>query len=62
VAAVNRSVISSQGPELSKEMLELLYGQHEHTCAMDDYIAQLSVRYGPHAKPLDISAPEAGHE
>ncbi|MGE4291223.1 MAG: metal ABC transporter ATP-binding protein [Desulfovibrio sp.] len=47
VAAVNRGVIASSGPELSKEMLELLYGQHEHTCAMDDYIAQLSQRYGP---------------
>lgn len=47
VAAVNRSVIVNSGPELTKEMLELLYGQHEHTCAMDDYIAQLSLRHGP---------------
>ena len=46
VACVNRKVISKPGPELTKEMLELLYGHHEHTCAMDEYMRELGRRYG----------------
>jgi zinc transport system ATP-binding protein len=66
VAAVNRTVICSTGPQMSKPMLELLYGRHEHTCAMDDYIAELSRRYGPVAEGapdhVPHSAPESPHE
>lgn len=58
VAAVNRTVLCRPGPELSKEMLELLYGQHEHTCAMDDYISQLSRQYGPGQEEVE---PLGGH-
>ncbi|SKA96479.1 zinc transport system ATP-binding protein [Paucidesulfovibrio gracilis DSM 16080] len=47
VAAVNRTVLTSPGPRMTKPMLELLYGQHEHTCAMDDYILELTRRHGP---------------
>lgn len=58
VVAVNRRVIAGAGPQLSRDMLNLLYGEHEHTCAMDDYISQLSRNYGPNARHEENSRPE----
>ncbi|WP_035104718.1 metal ABC transporter ATP-binding protein [Desulfohalovibrio reitneri] len=38
VACVNRRLLYNPSPELTQEMLSLLYGSHEHTCPADTYM------------------------
>ncbi len=42
IACVNRRLIHSNKGIFTKEMLSLLYGAHEHTCPMADYIHDVS--------------------
>lgn len=42
VAAVNRSLIQSSGRELTPRMLELIYGTHDASCPLDEYIRGVS--------------------
>lgn len=51
VAAVNRTLIQSPGRDLTPAMLELIYGTHDASCPLDEYIRGVSSILG---------APEAG--
>jgi zinc transport system ATP-binding protein len=42
VAVVNRRLVYSSEPRLSREMLSMVYGMHEHTCPMDEYMREIS--------------------
>lgn len=46
VAAVNRRLIQHHGRELTPDMLALIYGTHDATCPMDEYIKGLSSVFG----------------
>ncbi|MFP4639361.1 MAG: metal ABC transporter ATP-binding protein [Guyparkeria sp.] len=46
VVAVNRLVVSGKGPQVSDEMLELMYGRHGEQCPMHEH---LMVGYGKEA-------------
>ncbi len=46
VAAVNATLIQNQNRELSPEMLALIYGTHDATCPLDEYIKGLSSIFG----------------
>lgn len=46
VAVVNKSLIQSQGRELTPQMLELVYGSHDATCPLDEYIKGMSIIFG----------------
>ncbi len=44
IACVNRWLLANSKPEITKEMLELLYGTHEsHTCPMTQYFQDESL-------------------
>ncbi len=47
VACVNRRLTYSRGPELTPEMLTLLFGVHRHSCAMDAYMRSLAGTFPP---------------
>ena len=42
VAVVNRRLIQNTGRELTPTMLELVYGTHDATCPLDEYIRGMS--------------------
>lgn len=42
VAAVNQTLIQSNGRELTPAMLQLIYGAHDTSCALDGYLRGLS--------------------
>jgi zinc transport system ATP-binding protein len=46
VAVVNKHLIQSQGRELTPKMLELIYGAHDATCPLDEYIKGMSNIFG----------------
>ena len=46
VAAVNRKLIQNRSRELTPTMLELIYGTHDASCPMDDYIKGMSSIFG----------------
>jgi len=46
VAVVNRTLIQSKGRELTPAMLELIYGSHDATCPLDEYIKGVSSIFG----------------
>jgi zinc transport system ATP-binding protein len=47
IACVNRRLLYTPAPVLTDEMLQMLYGAHEHTCAMDDFMRTVSAQFGP---------------
>lgn len=47
VAFVNRTVLLGHGGGLSREMLQMLYGQHDPTCPMGSFIQSLSTMFPP---------------
>ncbi len=46
VAVVNRKLIQSTGRELTPSMLELIYGAHDASCPLDEYIKGVSSIFG----------------
>ena len=46
VACVNRRLIHNFKPELTPEMLSLLYGEHDHTCPVGVYMRDVSMLAG----------------
>lgn len=46
VAAVNKHLIQNSGNELTPDMLALIYGTHDASCPMDEYIRGLSSVFG----------------
>ncbi len=46
VACVNKRLFHSPTPRLNKQMLETLYGTHDHSCSMDDFINSISAQFG----------------
>lgn len=46
LACVNRTLLHNPRPEFSDDMLRLLYGAHEHSCAMDDFMKNVSAQFG----------------
>lgn len=46
IACVNKQLLYNPTPELSDEMLKMLYGTHEHTCAMDEFLQTVSSQFG----------------
>ncbi len=48
VACVNRRLIHNFKPELTPEMLSLLYGEHDHTCPVGVYMRDVSALFGLH--------------
>jgi zinc transport system ATP-binding protein len=46
VAVVNRKLIQSTGRELTPSMLELIYGTHDASCPLDEYIKGVSSIFG----------------
>lgn len=42
MAAVNKTLIQSPGRELTPAMLELIYGSHDTSCPLDEYIRGVS--------------------
>ncbi len=42
VAAVNNRLIQRDKKEMTPEMLELIYGTHDATCPLDDYLKDVS--------------------
>lgn len=42
VAAVNKTLIQSPGRELTPTMLQLIYGSHDTSCPLDEYIRGVS--------------------
>jgi zinc transport system ATP-binding protein len=47
VAVVNRNLIQSRGRELTPRMLELIYGTHDASCPLDEYIRGMSSIFTP---------------
>lgn len=43
MAAVNGRLVQNTTPVLTPEMLRMVYGNHEHTCPMDEYMRGMSV-------------------
>jgi zinc transport system ATP-binding protein len=48
VAAVNRTLIQNPSRELTPRMLELIYGTHDASCPLDEYIRGVSSILGDH--------------
>ncbi len=46
VAAVNQTLIQSASRELTPKMLELIYGAHDASCPLDEYIRGMSSIFG----------------
>jgi zinc transport system ATP-binding protein len=46
VAVVNRALIQGAGRELAPSMLELIYGTHDASCPLDEYIKGVSSIFG----------------
>ena len=46
VACVNRRLLHNLKPELTPEMLSLLYGEHDHTCPVGVYMRDVSALFG----------------
>ena len=46
VAAVNRTLIQNPSRELTPRMLELIYGTHDASCPLDEYIRGVSSIFG----------------
>jgi zinc transport system ATP-binding protein len=46
VAVVNRKLIQNQSRELTPSMLELIYGTHDASCPLDEYIKGVSSIFG----------------
>lgn len=46
IGCVNRKLLYSPTPNLSQDMLEMLYGAHDHTCAMDEFMKTVSSQFG----------------
>lgn len=46
LAAVNRTLIQSDGRDLTPAMLELIYGTHDASCPLDEYIRGVSSIFG----------------
>ncbi|MGE4441226.1 MAG: metal ABC transporter ATP-binding protein [Desulfomicrobium sp.] len=46
VAVVNRALIQGAGRELTPSMLELIYGSHDASCPLDEYIKGVSSIFG----------------
>ncbi len=46
VAAVNKALIQGQGRELTPTMLQLIYGTHDASCPLDEYIRGVSSIFG----------------
>ncbi len=42
IACVNHRLVFNPEPVLTEEMMTMLYGAHEHSCAMDGHIRHLS--------------------
>ena len=42
MACVNHRLVYNPAPTLTEEMMTMLYGAHEHSCAMDGHIRQLT--------------------
>ena len=54
VAVVNRMLIQNRGRELTPTMLELVYGTHDASCPLDEYIRGMSSIFtsgGPRSLP-----------
>ena len=47
VAVVNRMLIQNRGRELTPTMLELVYGTHDASCPLDEYIRGMSSIFTP---------------
>lgn len=53
VAAVNRTLIHNSSRDLTPQMLELIYGTHDASCPLDEYIRGLSsILNAPEARRL----------
>ncbi len=50
VAAVNKTLKQTRGRSLSKEMLSLLYGVHDHSCPMDELLDEVTTLFGAGAQ------------
>jgi zinc transport system ATP-binding protein len=46
VAVVNRKLIQNRSRELTPAMLELIYGTHDASCPLDEYIKGVSSIFG----------------
>ncbi len=46
IACVNKQLIHNNKPKLTKPMLKMLYGTHEHTCAMDEFMKTMAIQFG----------------
>lgn len=46
VAAVNQTLIQNQSRELTPTMLQLIYGTHDASCPLDEYIRGVSTIFG----------------
>lgn len=59
IACVNRKLAYSPTPQLSQKMLEMLYGTHDHTCAMDEFMKSVSSQFGPEQHAQQVRVPLA---
>ena len=63
VACVNRQLIYNDKPELTSDMLSLMYGVHADSCPMSIYLSDLSQFVVSHQHHVDVHSDtvEAGH-
>ncbi len=46
IACVNKQLLHNNKPKLTRPMLKMLYGTHEHTCAMDEFMKTMATQFG----------------